>query len=129
MGLYLGFNLVAGGRMVGWAWTRILSANGMRVGDIQDLILADSALDLYPTAVAQIAAALAGFGLDAIFATTTCPDTQAALEGHRFRLDCTLPIYGWLPGRTAPPSALITSSHAEHAFFPAPNAAESAWAG
>jgi hypothetical protein len=129
MGLYLGFNLLAGGTMVGWAWGRVVTAEGLRFGDIQDLILADDAIALYPAAVRQVAAALAGFGVDAVFCTTSCPDTQAALARCRFRYDDTLPVFARWPDGEPPARALITSGHTEHAFFPTPTAAESAWAG
>jgi hypothetical protein len=128
MGEYIGFNLLAGHAMVGWAWARVLTAGGLRFADLQDLLLADEARDLYPLAVRHMAAVLAGFDLDAIFATTSCPDTLTALEQARFRFDDALPVFAWWPGADLPTRPLISGSHAEHAFFPTPTAAESAWA-
>jgi len=128
MGLYLGFNLLVRDAMVGWAWARVLTAGGLRFADLQDLLLADEARDLYPVAVRHVTAALAGFDVDAIFATTSCPDTLTALTGARFRFDDALPVYAWWPGQDLPTRALIMGSHAEHAFFPSPTSSESAWA-
>jgi len=128
-GLYLGFNFIVDGAMVGWARARVLTATGIRIADLQDLILSTEALAFYPEAVNRVTAILASFGPDAIFATTTCPDTLAALRRRHFRPDHMVPVYVWWPGGAPPATALVTRSHGEHAFFPTPTAAESAWAG
>lgn len=128
MGLYLGFNILHGDTMVGWAWARVLRANGMRMADLQDLLIAEEARELYPAAIASIASILAGFGVDAIFSTTSCPDTLRALRAAHFRLDAILPVHSWWPGTPPDGPVLVTSSHAEHAFFPCPTSAEAAWA-
>jgi hypothetical protein len=129
MGIYLGFNLITRDRMVGFASARVFTSEGLHLAELLDVTLADHAVGFYPAAVRRVAYILAGFGVDAIYAVTTCPDTLAALRFNRFRLQNDDPLYGWWKGREAPSSALVTSSHAEHAFFPSPTAAESAWAG
>lgn len=128
MGLYAGFNLLLEQRQIGWAWARVISANGLRFADLQDLLLADDAREWYPAAVRSVTTALSGFGVDAIYSTTSCPDTLRALRSARFRLDAILPIHAWWPGTPPDGPVLVTSSHAEHAFFPCPTAAEAAWA-
>jgi hypothetical protein len=127
MGLYLGFNILFDDTMIGWAWARVLTANGIRMADLQDLLIAEEAREHYPEAIEGIAAALAGFGVDAIYSTTSCPDTLRALRQAHFRFDDVLPVYGWWPGTPPEGPVLVTSSHAEHAFFPCPTSAEAAW--
>jgi hypothetical protein len=128
LGCYLGFNVVVEGEMVGWARARLFTADGLRLGELQHLFLADEAVSWYGAAVQHLLPLLAGFGLDAIYAATSCPHTLRALRAHRFRRHHDLPLYWWSHDQPAPASALITGVHAEYAFFPAANARESAWA-
>jgi hypothetical protein len=124
-GLYFGFNVLLQDEMVGWAWARVATSAGLRLGHFQDLLLSDEARHLYPAVVRKVASSLAGFGLDAVLAASSCPDTLAALAAARFRLDNVIPVYVW--GDVPPGVALITGSHAEHAFFPGPTARDAVW--
>jgi hypothetical protein len=129
LGQYLGFNLVLGDRLVGWAAARVYSVEGLHQAEILDLFLTDDAIGLHPVAARHLVSVLAGFGVDAVFAASSCPATLAALESCHFRLNHPIPLLGWWGGRKPPTGTpLLTSSHAEHAFFPSPTAAEAAWA-
>jgi hypothetical protein len=127
IGGYFGFNLIVENQMAGWAAARVFTSNGQHLAELLDLVLADDAIGFYPAAVRHLVYLLAAFGVDAVFAATSCSHTLAALQSCRFRLHHDVPLYGWWKGREAPGSALVTGSHAEHAFFPTATAGDSVW--
>ena len=130
LGLYLTFHVRVGDRVAGWASARVHHAEGMRIGSLQEVFLADDAVQHYPAVVSSLCAILAGFEPDLLTAVTSCPDTLASLRGLRFRPDYDIPVYEW-PARPSPPSGrtLADAGHAEWAFFPISTSAEASWLG
>lgn len=130
LGLYLTFHVRVGEHVAGWASARVHHADGMRIGSLQEVFLADDAVGHYPAVVSSLCSILAGFEPDLLTAVTSCPDTLASLRALRFRPDYDIPVYSWPPAPQPPAGrTLADAGHAEWAFFPISTSAEAGWLG
>lgn len=128
VGHYLTFHAKLDGRLVGWVGTRLFQRGPVFVGELLEVFLEDGARSHYRELVRRASATLVGFRVDALLATTTCPDTAAALSWLRFRRDDSRPVFAWW-GSASPPAGrvLVDGTIADHAFFPLPSGRDSAW--
>ena len=114
--------------LIGWVSARIFRHSEQRAGELLEVFLADDMRSWYPTLVAKASATLAGFGADVLLATTTCPDTVAALKRLRFRPAGQSAVLVWWGGAPAPKGpVLIDGAFSDHSFFPLPTASAAAW--
>lgn len=115
--------------LVGWVTARSFYAGGIRVGELLEVFLSDDCRSYYQDLVSQSSVILAGFGVDVLLCTTTCPDTQAALKRLRFHLDDTRPVFMWWGEGKSPPAGmvLVDGAIADHSFFPLPTSSDVTW--
>lgn len=92
-GMFLPFRFMRDGEAVGWIFARVAEeTGGILIGRILEAKFGATTTQVDHTAMLRTAtASLAGFGVAAVRALTTCPNTVAALRTLRF-----------IPGRQSP---------------------------
>ncbi len=128
VGHYVTFHARVGNSLVGWATGRVFTHGDVRAAEILEVFLSDEHRSRYPAFVRELCVTLAGFGADVLLATTTCPDTTAALLAMRFRYDDERPVLAWWGGEAVPEGpVLVDGAISDHAFFPVPSRAAATW--
>ncbi len=128
VGQYVAFHAKADGVLVGWGLGRVFPRGPIRVGELLELYLVDAHRHRYAELAREMSVVLAGYGVDALVATTTCDDTMSALRALRFRPDDLRPVLAWWGGASVPEGpVLIDGAIGDHAFFPVPTDAEARW--
>ncbi len=128
VGHYVAFHARRGGRLIGWGTGRVFQNGAVRVGELLEVFCVDAHRDATAGLVREMSAVLAGFGVDALVATTTCPDMTTALRALRFRPDDIRPVLAWWgPGGVPAGPILVDGAIGDHAFYPVPPAAAAAW--
>ena len=105
-GQFLSFTLRAEGAPRGWGVCRVVVNEGRRTGEIIDLFVSGDDEEAASALIGEMTTCLAGFQVDAVVTTASCPVVQRALRRNRFITGHSHPLL-MFPGRHAAPAAPI----------------------
>jgi hypothetical protein len=109
-----------GGKLRGWALTRVYETTQGREAAILEVFAPAPDVQLYAWMVSEAAAGLSGVRPRVIRSRATCPILQAAFRANRFRIGSAIPVHTWPKMPDSDRRLHFTLNHSDAPFRPYP---------